>query len=387
MNTYSVILTIVLAFILIVILGIFIFLSVNKYIKRNYKLLVVLNSKETMQNSRLVINVYNVDRNAILRNSHSDNLTFFSHNHKVSPSKFERDIQRPNIIKITLPSLEEIDFKTWVSLQLGLKYNSFAISVDNGKTKIPAISISDKEQLKAVKKTETKAPTANKLKKDFFNDLNSSDKNYYLDNKNMKQNLDGLTAHINESKSTPNSLRYQVIIPDDHEKVKTFNPSELTFYYLNSGLMYEIESNYLGRVENFYEWDLVNLEPGTIYVGFSFSLDGGKTIYPSFVFYGITRYNTGVLPIIDEAQLACPKPKDKPYKMWNEKTGIDSFSKSWIQKMYQIIVKKHLEYENKDLFISLKESEDHFEDYPWLKVGAKLPSSTSGKNTTKTTKK
>lgn len=254
-------------------------------------------------------------------------------------------------------------------LAAAVKYKMWEISFDGGitRTKIRQIqSLKDKRygQQTARKFGWDQDNVNKKVAKEFTKDFNKTE---VLKGSTPKH---GMLSKINNAKSTYNKLRYQVLVPKNNPIWEFIEDdySNVSFYHIYEGHAYLLKSEFKGNYGNLYEFDLLGLEPGKIYVGISLSFDGGKTTFPASCIYGITKNHSGVTPAMEDAELAKPKNNEaKKFRMWNEEEGIRHAGEEMVRKIYDVLVKKHYEDEYTDDFLSLSRTEEFYADYKWLK--------------------
>lgn len=349
------------------IVGYFAWIKIDKYIKLNIKLAVYGDMKTSIEKKRIHLNLTNVERYPDLWNAHEHDLTLISMGSTI-PAAFVRLSDGTKGYQIIYG--EKLSHLEILSLVGGVKYNKMFISPDGGETLFHANSISDKDAKHIYSKRNKITDHTKELRMEILNEIKESDKYFYI---NHEFKDDEVISHIHEGKSTSHTMRYQAIISDNNPVFEQgFTPETIKFYHVFDGYCYEMQSEFIGKFDHLYEWDLIDLQEFSAYVGFSFSIDGGKTIMPSTSLYGVTRDEDGILPVVAEANLAKPKPGIKPHKMWTEKDANEYMGKELAEKTYNIIVKKHYEMEHTDVFIPLHTIKQFYQDITWLKVGKDL---------------
>ncbi len=379
MNTYTLVVTILLVIVLVAALVFVAYILLKNYIFRNFKMLAVAETQATIDEQRFVINVYNANKNKDIWGAHESTVKWFAMNQEIAGVEIARSHDVPGALQARLP--KEMTFQQLLFVTLSVKYNNIALSVDNGITRHKVISIPDSQLEKKKRVIDKKKGDSLPLKKEMIKDIEASDKIHYLNHEELYKNSGGVYIHVNEQKSTSTSLRYQMILPDGHPDGEGFVPEDFTLYYVFDGYAYEMETKYLGKLNDFYEWDIVNLRPNTMYVGLTFSVDHGKTLLPSSTFYGITRKENGILPILNEVDIHEPAADAKKFKMWTEKDAIADMGEHWANLHYKLIAKMHYEYYHEhDAYITVDNAESIFDEIKWLKKGK---STTAAKTTTK----
>ncbi len=352
---------------ILIIVGYVAYILVNRYLVIHKRLALYGDIKKSVETKRIHLILDNVENKPELWNAHEDDLTLVSMGSTI-PAAFVRASDGTKRYEIVYG--EKLSHLEILSLVGGVKYNKMFISNDGGETLFHANSVSDKTAKSIYGKNNEITDHTKELRKEILSEIKESDKFFYV---NHEFDNDEVISHIHEGKTTSHTMRYQAIISDDNEVFDMgFTPETIKFYHVYDGYCYEMESKFIGKFDHLYEWDLINLHEFSAYVGFSFSIDGGKTILPSTSLYGVTRDEDGILPVVAEANLAKPKPGVKPHKMWNEKQAIEYIGKELTEKTYNIIVKKHYEEEHTDVFIPLHTIKQFYQDITWLKLGKDL---------------
>ncbi len=250
-----------------------------------------------------------------------------------------------------------------------IKYDLWEISFDGGITRkrLHQIhSISDTRHAKH-RAHENGWNSGDKQQREFLKEFIKSSK--VAGDTNLHLNTGGgLLAHINETKTTSTTMRYQILIPSNIElsKLLTENPEIASFYYIYNGHSYKMDSKFIDKVGNLFEIDIINLKPGTIYTGFATSINGGKTLLPSSSLYGITKNEDGELPTIDEAILAKPKAEQQMFPMPHIDVVTQYLGEELKDKYYDVIVKKHYEDLHEDDYVSMNRVKEFYQDFDWL---------------------
>lgn len=338
----------------------------KKYVRTNL-LVASADTKRTVEEERYVINVFNADKNDAIWNCSETELRWHAMDYVVDGATFERNPDIPGSLSVSLP--KEKTFQTELMITLSVKYNNIKISIAGYDNEYKVLSIPDSELEKAKKLTYRRVGDSSHNLHEMFQDFEHSDKYFRFNAKELSETSKGAHVHINESKSTTKSLRYQMILPKDYRDKVGFIPEEYKIFYVFEGNTYEFETKFLGNQDDFYEWDLINLEPNTTYCGMSYSSNYDTNIRPSQTFYGITKDYNGDVPNLDGANIAKPLPTHKKHRMWTEQEAIVTFGEKWTKLQYEIITKKHFELESPENYVRVQEAERYFDKYPWLKTG------------------
>ncbi len=339
---------------------------VKNYIDTHYKMGIYADMEMSLKNQTIYLNLVNANRNKDFWNAHEDMLRLYASGTEIN-SVFYKTPSVPTGFKIVYSTtMSNIEI---LSMITAVKYNTLEVSFDGGVTRVHVKSIHDKIAEKISKKMEAHADAENadKQRRHILDEIAKTGKSRNL----AEFEETRIISHVNEGRTTGTSMRFQAIIPPDHPITKgIFNPHDGSagIYFIYEGHCYKMNCQYIGQIENLYEWDIVDLKPGTIYAGLTFSVDGGKTLYPSSALYGITKDKHGELPTIDEAHLAKPEEGSQPYEMWTEATAVAYMGESLTHKTYSILVKKHYEDEYSEEYLALTKTHEYYDDYEWLNL-------------------
>ncbi len=343
---------------------------INTYLNVNHRLGIVADVPLSMKTGVMTLNLLNASSYPQIWSRHESEITIHVEGVNLNCTLYKVP-ENPNGFQLTYP--EKFNHEQMMALVLAIKSGIFQTSFDGGKTLIKTHSVKDKiaKKIKVKLDSTTLDDKLQRLKKEMRKDILNSDKYYYLSHEEHYDGT-GVLSHINEGKTTPTSLRYQLIVPKDHISLQNGgNPADETtkFYYVFEGELYQFKSKFLGRIDDFYEWDFIDLEPGRIYTGISVSLDG-KNFFPSTAMFGITRNANGILATLDEAPLAIPPKSEKGIPMgWDEEKSIRMMGDNLTKINYDVIAKKHYEYVDEIGFVTLSKAEEVYDQFDWLKTG------------------
>ncbi len=334
----------------------------REYYYSHYKIATYADVALTMRNNAIHINCINVNKYPELWNSHESDLELYAMGNLI-PTVFFKSPDVPNGFKIAYSST--LTNQQVLSLMAAIKYNRFEISNDSGENRVAIKSISDKRVKAITQKLQKLNAKVDTIQRDeVLSKIKDSVKYDFIGNDIAN---DRIVSHVDEDKSSSNFLRYQAIIHDEHEVFnKGFAPEATKFYYVYYGKLYEFKTRFVSKIENLYEWELYDLEPNSIYVGFSHSVDGGKTILPSTSLYGITKTEDGVLHDVSNSNLGKPKEDQKGFKLWTFDEAKGYMDESLTKKTIDVIVKKHYEDENPEAYIGIQRVDQVYDHYDWL---------------------
>ncbi len=335
------------------------------------KMVAVPDSDLSVHNEQIYFNIFNVNKCPEIFEADPKDLIFYAADTKVRARAF-KDADVFNGLRVVAEKdLTNMEWITWFSAVL---HNRLHVSPDKGKTAY-SIKLNPDEENEAslIKMKQTVNNESHKLTNIFWDKLEGSTKNKLFNLKTSYEELGGVIGYVADDLATKNSFRFQLIFPHDHPRKAAFNPGQIAtkFYHQYNGHLYELHTKFIGAVGEFYEWDITGLTPGKVYVGLSFSTDGGNNILPSTGLFGTTLNDDGELPLLDEAEMAIP-PKEfglKKHKMWSEELAKKFMGEELTKTTYNIIVKKQYEYENEDSYVPVANVKEYYENYPWLKTG------------------
>lgn len=334
--------TVVIAVPLILILLIILFIGwTRKLYKNKIALGMYLDVNETTGTKEIVYDLVHVKHIHDLWNAHEDSLVLIAGGVEVE-AIFRRAHSNMTGYKMYV-NLPVDDGVAMASLFNAIKYNTFYLySSETKKEHHYHINILED---KKVHKLQTKLSklsqnTPEQAKQELLEAL-AERREYSVDEDENYRSI----STINRAKSTSTTLRYQVLYSEDHWSHEAFEPDSKNqkMYYIVNGKAYELEYKFVSHVGPMYEYDIVNLEPGTIYAGLSLSQDNGKTILPSSSMYGITKNEDGKIPSKTEAKLPTPKKTDKAHQMWTLEAGIERIGEETTIRSLDILHKKHQE--------------------------------------------
>ncbi len=335
------------------------------------KMIAVPDADLAVNNEQLYFNLFNVNKCPEIFNEDPKNLTFYAAGTKARVKAFKNADVYNGLRVVGEKDLSNMEWITWISAIL---HNKLEVSPDNGKTGYSVKLVPDvKNQAALVKMKETVINESHKLTEMFWHKLEQSTKNKLFNLKSSYDVLGGVISYVDDELATKNSIRLQLIFPQDHPRKPMFNPGEVPtkFYHHYDGHLYELPATLISAVGEFYEWDIKGLEPGKVYAGLSFSTDGGNNILPSTALFGITLDENGEQTLLDDAELAVPAKEVglKNYKMWSEELAKKFMGNELTKTTYDVIVKKQFEHDNEDGYVPLSNVDEYYDNYPWLKTG------------------
>lgn len=341
---------------------------------RHMSLSLYFDGLNSLSEGELIINLLHVKRYKHLWNAHEEDLLLIAAGRPVE-AVFKKSESIPGGYRIYVTD-DTSQKRTVLSIMSASKYDQYHIGIKGQHDTNHAYVLSDK---KAKKITRMISRTVD--------ELNEETREHLLENVLKKTGKDvvkakkdhhNVIAHISDVKSTPTSLRYQVLYSDtdamltDHDPIKDDN--QIKFYYVYNGKLYEMEHKFVNKIGHMFEYDLINLQPGTIYTGLSKSLDGGKTIFPSAALYGTTKDNQGHILSKTHAALAKPAKRAKGVQLWSFESALNQLGEVILHRTFDVLTKKHYEDENPDNFLSIEKAYEYYDDYilDWLEdsVGA-----------------
>ncbi len=350
--------------VILAISSIFIYKAVDKYLNFNKRLAAVADMATTMKEGIITINILNASKIPEIWNVHESKLSVMVGDH-VLPTTFSRDpeVEGKMIFRYdTVLSTKDIG-KILESVFL----NTIHISPDGGKTKFWANSVKDTHAVAITEKANKNKDTISKLKFKLMKDIRESDKHFYFSYNEHFEEAE-VVSHISENLSTQTSLRYQLVLPEDHISYKNGEgPSEekTQFFYTFNGKMYPMKTKLITHIQDYWEWELYDLEPNTMYAGIGF-VNSGKLVLPSTALYGITKDEDDYLPTINEVDIKEPKVEPSTLPMWTNETAVKYLGKDLTSIANDVLVKKHYEFKYEDSMITLEKAKSVYDEFDWI---------------------
>ncbi len=367
---------ILLLFIIVVMATIFLVIRWIIWWNKHMRLSLYYDGSASFNQGELIINLLHVNKYPKLWNAHEQDLILIAAGRSLDAT-FKKDDSLHNGYRIYVTE-DTASKRTVLSIMSASKYNQYSIGIKGDHETYHATVLSDQKAKKITRMiAQTDLETYNKTRETILSDIAQKvDKDYGKNSFEKTSNT--LVASISDTKTTTTSLRYQVLFPKDSSLLKQYKLDDLNadearkrlkFYYIYHGELYEFEWNFIGKYGSLYEFDFINLEPSSIYVGITTSLDGGKNMRPSSSLYGVTRETDGTFPSKTDAHLGRPtNPKANSYPIWTEDDARNNLDEKALSRLYDIVTKKHYEDENIDNFMPLQRAHEYYEDYvvKWL---------------------
>ncbi len=359
-----IILLIILIIIILIIAGIY----VVYWWHRHVSLGVYFDSEDSLINGEFIINLIHANRNKLIWNAHEDDIKLYASGRQIDVI-VRRDSSLPYGYKIFLTE-NTSNKKVILSIMSASKYNQYFIGV--GSQQFHAHVISDKKAKRIAKmfsKESKEIYTDNKNR--ILDELGSE----YRKNHIVEHPLHETLWHISETKNKKDSLRLQVLMPEQHSTLEHFDPKseKIMFYHIIDGLAYKLDHHYIGHFGTLFEYTLNDLEPNTIYCGISVSYDGGKTIIPTTAVYGVTKDEHNHVQSKTHAALATKPSTGKGIPMWTKEEALSVVGEETFNAILEILIKKHYERDNNEIKLPLNKAVEYYEHYatPWLENAEK----------------
>lgn len=317
----------------------------------------------SMKNDALYINLVNVDKYPEVWESHEADLDIFGMG-MLLPSTFHRTPDVPNGFKIEHIKLSN---KEILSMMAALKYNKFEVSIDGGSTRYKVISVNDN----VAKRLTSKLQEANSKMDSGKRDKEIQKIVNQVKKKSGESSLNSYNfiTQIDEENSTKTTMKITAVVPNDSNVLEGVDyKKDIKFYYTYNGKLYEFETTDMTKHQNVYEWKIINLSPGSIYVGLAYSLDGGNTLLPTTSLYGITRDDDNNVLEVSTASLGKPSEDklDQGKPIFTYEEAIKIISKTLMKKKCDIVVKTHYEDKYPDDFVPLARVDEFYSEFDWV---------------------
>ncbi len=344
---------------------------------KNMTLAMYFNGGMSFQSGELIIDLLRANKvPEIWENIELEDLELFAAGRRLD-AVFKRDDEINNGYRVYIT--ESTNSKRVVLAILSAsRYNEFYVGIKSKTEKHHVHILSDSRAEKLVKLVSKNSMLDDgKNREEVLKEI--LEKTANIDTTTAKGNNSVLSS-FSEPKSTSTKLRYKLLFPSNHAELERMKDKEYInknskFFYTFNGKLYPFEAVFKSRNGNLFEFDLINLQPGTIYTGIAASPNGGKIIFPTTAIYGITKNEDGTLPTKTEAKLGRPEDEDSlSYPFWDHDIAIQMHSEELMERIYSIITKKHVEYDDEDAFIHTGTAHEYYDDYiyKWIEESKEI---------------
>ncbi len=342
---------------------------------RHISMALYVDSKESFAHGEIVLDLVHANKYPEILNAHEEELKLYAEGREID-AIFRRDPNIMNGFKIYITEDAKDNKLPFLSMMEAQKYNGFYIGIENRE--YHAQYISDRRAKSIAKAHQKKVKnTFGDNREVILNEMNDEFRREISQTANH-----GLLGHISPNKSRRHSLRYKLLFPTVEELKENIKSRGKGFkmYHIYHGKAYEVDVEYAGIFGSMVEFDLVNLEPGTIYPGISVSFDNGKTIIPSSAIFGITRDRLNNKISKTDAKLAKPKEGVEGITIWPEDVAKGYVGEQVLESIKDILTKKHYEEEFDDLILPIDEAKLYHKDYVdvWFEEAKKVKDSRTG---------
>ncbi len=233
--------------------------------------------------------------------------------------EYDNDGKETGVMKVALTHILD-NGKNMYYVISGSRHDDFQVSYDNGETLHKVRSIHDhrlSKQLENYNKWKEEGKVAPAI---------------FL---------------IDELNNTSSTLRYDAIVPkgSKFDDVISKIGEDLIMYYQVDKKMYPIKTKYLGRIGTTYSWDLVGLEPGTIYANLHWSVGapGNKHLTASAINYGITKDEDENFVSMKNSKLPSAPEGEEGYPLPPLEENVKYLGRDLILRHNTISAQKHLQ--------------------------------------------
>ncbi len=363
----------VISFLLIIILlGLLAFMGVRWLVwwNKHMRLAIYLDGKASYEEGELILSLLHVNKNEALWNAHESDLVLIAAGRPID-AMFRRVNEIENGYRIYITE-NTVAKRVVLSLISASRYNKFSIGIKGGEETFHATSLSEQRAQRVVKAISKSDKERYEETREMI--LHEIAKKYEKTKDTVATEGKGhnIISAISDKKSRPNSIRYQVLFPSKDPKLETFDPTsdDINFYHVYQGKLYKMKHRFIAQYGSMFEYDLIDLNPESIYVGLSTTIYCDENnILPSASLYGITRDEQGALPNKTEAQLGKPHPQAETRELWNMIDALENLGKEQFYRMFEVITKKHYEDENHDSYLPTMRAREYHDDYifKWLR--------------------
>ncbi len=374
--------------------------------KEHMSLSFYYDGEESFNRGELIFNLLHANRYPKIWEAHEEDLILIASG-KVLDAKFRKtsSVHKGYRITVSDDTSQKLNALSIISAS---KYNKYYVGVKGWDDMYHTQVVSDHKAKKIMNLTKIDEFELYEQSKDSLHKEVSARTKVTLSKREKEIKVGHIVSSVSDSKSTDKTIRYQILLPHDHELEQQLldDDGSVRFYHIYKGRAYRIEHKLIGEYGTMFEYDLINLNPSTIYVGLSVSLDGGKTIYPSASLFGTTKSIDGTNVSKTDAELGKPKNlKVESLPIWCKKVLNENLNKKQADTMIAIMIKKHYEDEHDEGFIPASLTHQYYDDYigKWfdkaekeeiaklkaeiaektVEISAETESSSKGKTTTK----
>ncbi len=335
--------------------------------RRHMSLSLYFDTSKSIDENELVINLLHVNRHPRFWHAHEEDLILFAAGRPVD-AIFSKcpEIRGGYRVFITEDTGNK---KSMLSIMSATKYNKWYLGVRGHHETKHVFAISDRVASRIIKIiSASKAQINEEVREELLGEIvEKNDKKFAK----IKKQRNGIIAHISDKYSTSTSLRYQVMYPEHHILYNSFehddnthdDPQKKYFYYIYNGKAYEMEYKFVRKYGHLYEYDLINLQPGTLYPGLSVSFDAGETIAPSSALYGITKNENGIFPTKEHAKLAKPKARTKSHALWTIEEAKEYLGVDILHRTFDILTMGHYNADNPGFVLNPDRAAEYYDEY------------------------
>ncbi len=361
MHNIAMTLTISLVTILLIII-LFIIYGINSWWQRHISLTVFAHP-DSMPSEKIILRIRNGIRHKGFWNAHPDEMKLYAQGEELE-AMFLRDLdgygEPTGDFRVVLTNVVG-NFRKVMFLTAAIKYNAFEVSWDEGGHVYKLNSVKDKKVLRVLgREQESDKEKYEKLLKKY-----AKDKGHGRAVSRAKQSHASAVFLINRYDSTPTSMRYEAVIPAGHPLTSDIDTlkKKLKLYYQIDDKLYPFKLVFLGNEGPVYKWDIVDLQPGTIYPGIHWTLDGEK-LAPSLSNFGKTKDENGKKVKIKYAVLPeIPKvPNSQIRDLPRLSASIQYLGNESAARIQEISVQKHIQRDT-GIWLAGHELESKLVDY------------------------
>ncbi len=361
MHNIAMTLTVSLVTILLIII-LFIIYGIYSWWQRHISLTVFAHP-DSMPSQKIILRIRNGIRHKGFWNAHPDEMKLYAQGEELE-AMFLRDLdgygEPTGDFRVVLTNVVG-NFKKVMFLTAAIKYNAFEVSWEEGGHVYKLNSVKDKKIRRVLgKEQESDKEKYEKLLKKY-----AKDKGHGRAVSRAKQSHASAVFLINRYDSTSTSMRYEAVIPAGHPLTADVDmlKKKLKLYYQIDDKLYPFKLVYLGNEGPVYKWDIVDLQPGTIYPGIHWTLDGEK-LAPSLSNFGKTKDENGKKVKIKYASLpTVPKvPNSQIRELPRLSAAIQYLGNESAARIQEISVQKHIQRDT-GIWLAGSELESKLVDY------------------------
>ncbi len=332
--------------------------------KNHMALSIYYDGELSFERKELIFKLLHANRTPKIWDAHEEDLILIASG-KVLDAEFRKSTGVNGGYTISIKEDTSKKINT-LSILSASKYNKYYIGVRGISDQFHSQVISDHKAKKVLELTKVDEFELYEMSKESLQKEVSSRTDIKISKREKEMKIGHIVSSVSDSKTTATTIRYQILLPENHELENVIDKedSPVRFYHLYNGRLYNLDYKFISKHGTMYEYDIIGLQPGTVYVGLTLSLNEGEKIYPSASLFGMTKSLDGMHLNKTDAILGKPSDVKNPsIPMWTETEMLTHLTKQQVKRSYELIIKKHYEDDNKDDYLHAKAIDQFYDDY------------------------